>query len=534
VWRFKRFIYATQTSTPIANVDVADPSVRRRLQRHFDEQGTLPRAGAADEYAEFFEAAYPAAADRRRILEEVVVSARPAYGQLALAALMLDGVAPAVWTTNFDRTIEDAVSALAGTTTALTTADLAEPRIATRALAESAFPLLVKLHGDFQSENLKNTTGELQAQDGELREVLVVACQRFGLVVAGYSGRDASVMEALNDAVERADAFSAGLYWVHRESDPPQGAPANLLERAAAKGIPVGWVQANTFDELMGEVLVPIELRAESIARLDAARPPARSSSFAVAPAGATWPVIRFNALRLVTYPTSCRRVECDIGGTREVRRAIAEAEGQIVAVRRRDGVVGFGPDAEFRRVFDPYGVRSFDAQPIVGRPGGSTDVGLLYEALVGGLSRERQLVSVRVRHQHLLAIHPAQSGDARFAGLRGVAGALTGTIPGTRLAWAEAVELSLEWHNGQPWLLFDPTVWADRPDSQAERNTRLTWLKGRTAGRYNRAWNALLESWSSILAAGGPCQLFGIPERHGIDATFELDPTTAFSRAAS
>ena len=69
IWQFKRFLYATQTSTPISAIDVADPAVRRRLQRHFDDLGQLPPPGDAEEYAAYFEAAYPDRADRRRMLD---------------------------------------------------------------------------------------------------------------------------------------------------------------------------------------------------------------------------------------------------------------------------------------------------------------------------------------------------------------------------------------------------------------------------------------------------------------------------------
>ena len=67
-----------------------------------------------------------------------------------------------------------------------------------RCLDESDWPLVAKLHGDYQSIAIKNTGSELEQQDTRMRHVLVEAGKRFGMVFVGYSGRDASIMEALN------------------------------------------------------------------------------------------------------------------------------------------------------------------------------------------------------------------------------------------------------------------------------------------------------------------------------------------------
>ena len=76
-------------------------------------------------------------------------------------------------------------------------------------------------------------------------------------------------------------------------------------------------------------------------------------------PGRGTWPVVRLNALPLLEVPTHCRRVECEIGGTAEVREAAKDAS--VIAVRSRVGVLAFGSDLEVRRAFDPYGVTEFD-----------------------------------------------------------------------------------------------------------------------------------------------------------------------------
>ncbi len=78
-------------------------------------------------------------------------------------------------------------------------------------LYESRWPLLSKLHGDFQSVELKNTSNELKEQDAKMRSVLTTTCARFGLVIVGYSGRDSSVMEALTEALDQPNALRAPL-----------------------------------------------------------------------------------------------------------------------------------------------------------------------------------------------------------------------------------------------------------------------------------------------------------------------------------
>jgi len=85
-----------------------------------------------------------------------------------------------------------------------------------RSLNEANWPLLGKLHGDFQSIALKNTTEELRTQESNLRLAFIESCKRFGLVVAGYSGRDESVMNALEEALDQSSAFPAGLFWISK------------------------------------------------------------------------------------------------------------------------------------------------------------------------------------------------------------------------------------------------------------------------------------------------------------------------------
>jgi len=171
---FKARLFADALNLPLREIDTGDLLWVERIDAHFASSGTLPPDGDPDEYAAAFEAAYPSEADRRTYIDGKVAGARPSYGHRVLAALVASGQADCMFTTNFDPLVETAVAVARDLTPtssggALTVASIDSAERATRCVAESDWPLLVKLHGDFKESRLKNTTAELQDQDESLR-----------------------------------------------------------------------------------------------------------------------------------------------------------------------------------------------------------------------------------------------------------------------------------------------------------------------------------------------------------------------------
>jgi SIR2-like protein len=232
VWEFKQLLYVSQRRVALQSVaDLSNPAIRAQLQAHIDAAGTLPAAGSPEEYAGLFEAAYPAESDRRAFRDAKLTGAKPSYRHLALAVLMRAQRSRLVWTTNFDPLVADSCAKIFGTTGTLTSVALDAPDLARQVIGEGRWPVEVKLHGDFRSRRLKNTNDELRQQDARLRQLLVEACGRFGLVAAGYSGRDGSIMDTLDEAASRPGAFPAGLFWLHRGDDAPLPRVGALLAR---------------------------------------------------------------------------------------------------------------------------------------------------------------------------------------------------------------------------------------------------------------------------------------------------------------
>ena len=84
-------------------------------------------------------------------------------------------------------------------------------------------------------------------KDAQLRSMLVDSSKRFGLIVCGYSGRDDSIMDALEEAITHENSFTAGFFWLHRGDDPPLPRVAELLRRGIANNVEAAMVRCREF-----------------------------------------------------------------------------------------------------------------------------------------------------------------------------------------------------------------------------------------------------------------------------------------------
>lgn len=541
VWDFKRLLYCTSQKIPVRAVqDLLDPQTRRRLQAHFDSLRSYPGEDTDAEYAAYFEAAFPAEADRRRYIEQAVADRTPAFGHIALAALVGLKKIQVMATTNFDRLVEDALSRQLGSTAAFVVATMDTAPIAMESLNAFKRPLCLKLHGDFLSTRLKNTTTELREQDVELRRALVESCKRFGLVVVGYSGRDHSVMDALEDAIDGGRGYPNGLFWFRRPDAPLLPRVLRLLDRARQAGIEAAFIEIQTFDEAMADLLDLEPDLPENLRSLLDRRARLAKDSPVPEPSQRGWPIVRFNVLPIVEAPTLLRRVVCDIGDTEQVRQAIGAAQADIIGCRSHRGVLAIGSDAEVRRCFQPFGITEFGLHDIdperLDRE--SAEKGLLVDALIHGIGRGRSLIPVQRGRRQSLIPRPEDASSPRFAALRRAAGSIRGTIAGTTIEWSEGLRIRLDYRLDRLWLVLLPTIWVgltpngdgpiDRPTMQRVRD----FQRERLATRYNRVANEILDGWISVLfpdAEDAVFQSLGISD--GVDATFRVARRTAFSR---
>ena len=539
IWDFKQRLYRSQRKLPPSAItDIGEPAVQRKLQAHFDALGDFPPAGSETEYSAYFEATYHAPRDRRAYLDELIARGKPSFGHLALALLMAEKLCRIVWTTNFDRTLEDAAANLLGGTGHLVTGDLGDPEKIRRALEESRWPVYGKLHGDYHSEALKNTDAELREQDAEMRRSLVDSCRRNGLAVVGYSGRDASVMEAFEDALDDGRGFPGGLFWFKRSQDDPFRAVSDLMERARALGIDAHIVEAEAFDELFVDLIRYLPQTADKMQSLDSTVRP-RLANTRPRKRVRTTPAIRTNALAVVSRPAMCRLVDCTIGGYEEIEKAIAAAEVDIVARRSRQGVLAFGRDVDVRKAFEPFDIKEFNTHPLSAKRlvRETGERGLVREALfrsVGQTSglrlRRRGRATVLLPDPERIRASVFNSESARPVDR------VSGTVPETSVPWSEACRLRMDYRLDQTWLLLEPMVETELPEDAPDEviETTREFVRERRAGRHNRMANALLDGWISLVfgdAQSVRLRAFDIGD--GVDAEFELLRTSAFSGQA-
>ncbi|TXN21734.1 SIR2 family protein [Methylobacterium sp. WL9] len=569
---FKAQIFCRENNLSKREIDTADPIWIDRIDAFFRRTSLLPSDGDPTEYAAAFESVYPQPRHRRQYIDDAISKGTPCFGHKVLGSLIAARKVDCVFTTNFDPLVED--SALSASMI-LPVSDRVRPTVAAidsaeramRCLNESDWPLVAKLHGDYQSIAIKNTGPELEEQDARMRHVLVEAGKRFGMIFVGYSGRDASILEALATILDNPSPFPNGLYWVTSSVSRLLPAVTEFLNRAQLAGVDVAIIECATFDELAADTIKTIDLPVMLFDRVMLGRPTPRLVPVQLPTAEARpFPVLRYSALLIEKMPCSARRVTLAKPTTspavRELlkeknRRATVAANGRELAV--------FGRDQDILSALAPLGptvAGEIKLDPVAD----SWALGLLYDALVRSLARHRPLIPMYKRAGHSVVVAAPRNGEDPertrrneqvLTTLRDAYGcALSGTIPRLGFPFQEGVFLKLDQFDGRWWCGFEPYTFVHipRPSFSQKSNSDESdtadlgpmaarvdrggdpagdWRRERWAQRYNRNWAAIINAWAQLLTTtgGGARRAFGLEDGSGIDAVFEISPVTGWSR---
>lgn len=572
---FKAEIFCRENNLSPREIDTGDQVWLERIDRFFRQTSILPPDGDPNEYAAAFEAVYPQPRHRRQYIDDAISKGTPCFGHRVLGSLIAAQKVDCVFTTNFDPLVEDAAGAA---NNLLSVEARARPTVAgidsgeraLRCLRESDWPLVAKLHGDYQSVSIKNTGTELEKQDDSMRHVLVEASQRFGMVFVGYSGRDSSVMEALASVLREPDAFPNGLYWVTSSASKLLPAVTQFLEAAHIAGVDVAVVECKTFDELAADVIKRVELPKLLMDHVMQAHPEPRLVPVVLPETTALqFPVLRYSAVLIESIPKTARRIALTQATTTPVVRGLLRAHGckAVVAANGHELAV-FGRDEEVIAILGPDGAK-LDGTIALDPTRDSWALGLLYDALVKALSRYRPLIPRYKRAGHSLIVATQREGDdpervrrqeqdlaqLRFA----YGGPVTGTVQKLGFPFQEGIFLKLEQIEGRWWCGFEPYTFVDIPrdpevdkgmygeTATAERDAlgrsfdarggdpAGDWRRERWAQKYNKNWASIIDAWTKLLTTtrDGSVRAFNLGDGEGVDATFALSTFTGWSRPA-
>jgi hypothetical protein len=562
IQEFRTRLFASDTGISLREIDPADPVWQSRIDRHHERQGRLPSKGDPSEYSRAFQTLYPTPEDRRLYIRNQVNKGSPSLGHKVLGSLLGAKQTPCVFTTNFDSLIESAATIAsqllpAGERAAPTLAAIDNAARAETCLREREWPLIVKLHGDYQSVELKNTDQELAQQDARLRLVLTQSLQRFGLVIVGYSGRDESVMQALKAVLRASVRYPKGIYWLCRDSSSLLPAVREFLEQAELAQVDAHIVRGTTFDELCGDIADVTVLPPSLVTHVFGDRstatvaqvPPQRQAALKA-------PVLRLSALPLFDMPRSARKIILNSKAGITNVRALLKQDGARATVGQAGHaatLAAFGDDALIEKALAPLGAK-LAGEITLDIAKDSWAKGVIYDALVRALCRDLPLFARLHGRGHSLSVsRPSGELSREMAQVRrdllsrlkvAYGSELTGPVPGTSGKYSEGLSIRLEQADDHWWTVFEPTTFidldrhapdADPAQSTAEWRTAEDWRRERWVQKYNHRWSAILDAWVELLAhtQGSRRCAYGLAQEAGVDAVFELGAKTARSRPA-
>lgn len=350
IWEWKQDIFVT--NNPMLRESVGElslPGTQQRIQRWLDQRGNSPNAGDPEEYSFYAEECYPTSQDRRAFFQSYVDKSKPHIGYRLLPLLAKAGLLRSVWTTNFDGLVSRA-SAAANLTCIEIGIDT-HHRVS-RPQADGELRV-VAMHGDYRYDELKNTADELKQQEAALRAALLHELQDFDLVILGYSGRDATIMDVLHETYSKMN--SCRLFWCGYGSDVP--APAEeLIITARTAGTDGFYIASDGFDDLISRLVLRQldgELLTSAKAILDETVEQAcLPAQFAVPPDPPT-ALVKSNAYPL-TFPSHALKLELEIPRDENLRDWLSERlpSRQGASVVMGDSVLVFADSVDIQRAF--------------------------------------------------------------------------------------------------------------------------------------------------------------------------------------
>jgi hypothetical protein len=193
--------------------------------------------------------------DRREFFEQLINHPEipPSRGYVALTQILHQGWISTVLTTNFDQCLERA-AIQRNRPHRLVSISTPADYIMFSSVPQD--PQLIFLHRSVKHYTDKNLTDEVQSLDGKLVDRLNPLLRDHPIIVVGYRGAEASVMNDLFLAQTSSGGFLHGVYWCVLDSDVRGPFPSHVTQLASQIGSNFQLVPIKGFDDLLEKDLL--------------------------------------------------------------------------------------------------------------------------------------------------------------------------------------------------------------------------------------------------------------------------------------
>ena len=447
IWDLKRRYYCAQENQDVQAHNVSNHAIRAKIQGYIDSKG-FPAEWSPEEYSFYFELMFgndygtQGAYIQSQMLPDKVTLT---IGQRALAALLFMGRTRVVFTTNFDLVVENAYAGVTGKN--LDAFHLEGSYAALDALNAEKFPLYAKVHGDFRYRSIKNLSSDLLANDEEIQKCFIAAAGRYGLVVAGYSGRDANIMVMLKKAFEQSNPFPHGIWWATPRAAGIAPIVVAFIEAARSKGISAHIVETGPFDVMLSKIWRQLPDKPQELDdKVRSAR--AQTVSIPLPQPGTRYPILRTNALEVIDVPHRCGRLSAGGLTAADLFAAVREKRPDAV-ISYQDGPIFWGDSRQVTAILD--GLVTDAATPKdfadpVADIAASTYLKSFFEhGIAEAICRNKPVLLRKKDKSYYVVVDARRSDDASLALLKKAVGYLapgpvSGAVPGmSETFWARS-----------------------------------------------------------------------------------------------
>jgi hypothetical protein len=508
IWDLKRRYYCLKENQDFQSHNVNNQAIKSKIQEYMDSKG-FPAEGSPEEYTFYFDLTFGKDYDRQQTYINDQLAPQKIslnIGHRVMGVFLEIGLARVLFSTNFDDVIETAFSSVTGKS--LSAYHLEGSYAALDALNAERFPIYAKIHGDFRYRSIKNLSDDLVKNDAEIQKCFLAASTRYGVVVSGYSGRDANVMAMFRSALEQNNVFPKGLFWTTPRLSDVAKPVTELITIARSRGIRAHIIETGTFDTMMLKMWRQLRQKP---AHLDSKVLSAKARPVKIPlpqPGKATGPILRINALPILEYPRSCGSIDYAVPLRFGDLADKKEQNQSDVVWSLTDRILFWGGSDEVVKILDGEkvtGINKYEFEDPIGSITSSTIIKGFFEgALARAICGEKPLLFRERFRTKYAVVDPKESNTSLFAPLRTVLGysnkpgQISGAVPELKGAtWAEALVVRLEERNGALWLLIRPDIWVE-PGTM--REAAVPFIRSKKLYRYNPKSHHLLNAWIQVL----------------------------------